>query len=145
MTTTRLSGSACHRCGAINDAATPVDQSDRTPKPGDAMLCIACGALAVYTEDSTRAPTAPEMKELLADPEIRNAVRAMNRFHQLQRFPTAPPPEESNGDTHLPCGCVFGTRGDVFFIRPCSLTCEVYAYAQAAAKKQGKQMHVATE
>jgi hypothetical protein len=39
-----------------------------------------------------------------------------------------------------PCGCKFGTVDDIFVIEPCSLTCEVYAYAHTESRKRGMSM-----
>ncbi len=41
-----------------------------------------------------------------------------------------------------PCGCVFATLGDAFLVLPHSLRCEVYRYAVAESKRQGKPLSV---
>lgn len=40
------------------------------------------------------------------------------------------------------CGCRFATDAvtETFIFEPCSLTCELYVYAVAAAERQGKPM-----
>lgn len=48
------------------------------------------------------------------------------------------------GDDWLvaPCGCGFGSVGDAFVIEPCSLTCEIYLYAVAENRRQGKPIEL---
>jgi len=49
----RLPSSTCPDCGYVMDAATAVSRKDATPKPGDASLCLKCGALLRFADDLT--------------------------------------------------------------------------------------------
>jgi hypothetical protein len=45
----------------------------------------------------------------------------------------------------LPCGCRMWRKGDTFYIRPCSETCEMYQYALSESKRRGNKIEVREE
>jgi hypothetical protein len=45
----------------------------------------------------------------------------------------------------LPCGCIVGTIGDAFAIRPCRSGCRYYLFVLAEAARQGKPISTAVE
>lgn len=76
----RHSNMTCPACGYVMDASSTVhgeNQAEAAPTDGDWSICIACGAVNVYTNGATglRPPTAEERNEFNADPDVREAVR----------------------------------------------------------------------
>lgn len=45
----------------------------------------------------------------------------------------------------LPCGCEVENIDDAFVIRPCSLTCKYFRYAQEESRRQGKPLGIGWE
>ena len=39
-----------------------------------------------------------------------------------------------------PCGCETWTENNIFYVKPCSLTCERYLYAIEQSKKHGNKI-----
>jgi len=81
--TTRVPGSDCPACGYHIDAATCVE-GNYQPSPGDPTVCVACGAVLVFTEARTlRATTAAEVATFPAETrrlltKVQQAVGRMN-------------------------------------------------------------------
>jgi len=48
----------------------------------------------------------------------------------------------SEEEKFWPCGCITGRKGNFFFIKPCSLRCEVYRIAIEESKKRGNILEV---
>lgn len=68
----------CPSCGAAHGAHTQVggDDDGGPPRRGDAMVCLECGCLAIYTQKNLRKPT-PEESNILSElPEVKS-VRAI--------------------------------------------------------------------
>lgn len=95
MHTTRTPAATCPECGYLFDAATGLGHA-RTPDEGAVSLCLACGALGIYTRvlgALTVRPTTPaEHDDLIADPRIRQAlaVRARTIGDDLRPTPEGP-------------------------------------------------------
>jgi hypothetical protein len=79
----------CPECHTDNDAATSFEMDDAIPSDGDVTVCLYCGALAIFTDETTlfRRPTAEERKELLANSDVVSAIRAV---HDIQKRIKAP-------------------------------------------------------
>jgi hypothetical protein len=72
----RVPPSACLSCGALNDAATGVN-NDARPSPGDVTVCLYCGHIMVFSDDLLmRNPTAAEIHQIAGDPRILMVQRA---------------------------------------------------------------------
>lgn len=77
----RVPASACPTCGTGLDAAADIHDPDALPSPGDPTLCLHCGDLLVFTPSrSVRRPTVFERAELMALPEVRQAVDQIASF-----------------------------------------------------------------
>ena len=87
MKTTRLPPSSCPRCGRVQDAHTHAT-GEKTPRPGDVVICFYCLAVNVYgAELRMRTPTGDEMDELRASevwPTVAKAVAALQRAKRKQ-------------------------------------------------------------
>ena len=73
----------CPCCGSTNDQVMGVgeghDPAGPVINPGDRSVCAYCGAMSVFTGNGleVRSPTRDEMAESLADPTVREAIRAV--------------------------------------------------------------------
>lgn len=47
MKKTRVIPSECPHCGRVNDSASSFD--NKTPKIGDASVCLRCGGVSIYS------------------------------------------------------------------------------------------------
>lgn len=66
---------ACRVCGRQNDCASNLfDERPDPPKAGDLHICINCGALSVYLERGSRAPTDAERAEAFEDRRLVDAI-----------------------------------------------------------------------
>jgi hypothetical protein len=79
----------CPGCHVNNDGATSVELDGAVPADGDATVCVYCGTLAIFTRGAKhlRRPTAAERTELLADPDVRTAMRAVRDFNRQRLAP----------------------------------------------------------
>jgi hypothetical protein len=69
----RVPSSACPFGGKDADAAAAVTGFHR-PSPGDAMLCVECGAWSIYTAAmGRRPPTMDETEAITLDPQAQRA------------------------------------------------------------------------
>ena len=82
METTRHPEQACPSCGYKFDAATGLRDA-KTPDEGAVSICLACGALGIFTyvlgRLTVRATTPAEHDELILDPFIRQALATRSR------------------------------------------------------------------
>ena len=70
MTSFEIPVQNCPHCGYRVDMTTEAF-GDRTPKPNDVSICIACGKVAVFTSDMRqRLPTPEEQQTLNLVPEV---------------------------------------------------------------------------
>ena len=61
----------CLDCGTELDDPTPTNPEHPTPKPGDVMLCAACGHVMIAGDDGApRAPNDAELVELAGHPDL---------------------------------------------------------------------------
>jgi hypothetical protein len=76
--------SGCWQCGADNDRAAVYDMTEATPSAGDASVCLYCRAVGIFTGNGleTRAPDFAEHAALLADPDVREAIRTAEIVHR---------------------------------------------------------------
>jgi hypothetical protein len=66
----------CPWCGRRNDLHAGMPGT--RPKPGDVGICWRCAGPAVFLDDLTmRRATDAEMEEMATDPQVVEAVRAM--------------------------------------------------------------------
>lgn len=68
---------ACPYCRRDNDLVTGVgDARGTTPHEGAVSVCIVCAGVGIFTGEGyeVRPPTAEELREVMADPEIREAI-----------------------------------------------------------------------
>jgi hypothetical protein len=69
----------CLGCGVILDGALEV-QSSGEPKPESVSMCVYCGSIAIYTKVlgklALRHPTDKELKEIMLQPNVRQAIWA---------------------------------------------------------------------
>jgi hypothetical protein len=76
----------CIGCGRPNDGALEMQDGGR-PEPEDAAICISCGTISIYTEVmgklAFRHPTEEELKELLAQENVRKAIWATGEARKL--------------------------------------------------------------
>lgn len=69
----------CAGCGIALTGHTPAATDDGPPAPGAVSLCRYCGHVALFDEGGgLREPTLAERAELLADPAVRAARRALD-------------------------------------------------------------------
>lgn len=69
--------SICPSCGYLGDRAMGVT-TKAPPVPGDLSICVECHALAFFDDDlRQREPTPEEITELMKNPQVRNAIEAM--------------------------------------------------------------------
>ena len=64
----------CLECGHQFDSVGAFDSSPSMPSPGDAVLCIRCGAVQTYEAGRLRAFTKAEAEALIADTEQMNEI-----------------------------------------------------------------------
>lgn len=62
-------------------------------------------------------------------------------MRQLKRYGEMPEVDDdfqppADAET-LECGCVYWTVGEVFYIKPCSLTCSILEFVQEESAKKG--------
>lgn len=58
----------CPACKMQMDGATPIGESEATPKEGDFSVCIECGFPGIYTADlDLRVPTQAEWEKIDKD------------------------------------------------------------------------------
>ncbi len=84
----------CPACGYRLDAAVNVF-GGRAPEDGDYSMCLACGALGIFTLSgkAIRAATKLEYERAWLDPEIVQAWQALQQAKALSRdWPTGPGP-----------------------------------------------------
>jgi hypothetical protein len=63
-------------CGRLHDAGAQIGGEGR-PTPGAWSLCIGCGNIGIYRDDlKVRLATRDELTTALADPTVREALRA---------------------------------------------------------------------
>ena len=75
----------CRICGVLQKrAASLYDDDSNPPKPGDYHICIECGALSVYTETGSRAPTDAERGEALALPHAITTIRWIHEHREKE-------------------------------------------------------------
>ena len=71
---------------------------DKTPKPGDATICVQCNSLAIFEVDRLRMPTPDEMHELMLDPDVHRALAQKavtdQLFGRLKKKPSEEGSEE---------------------------------------------------
>lgn len=72
----------CPHCGKVNTMHAGLGPDCPKPVDGDASLCIRCGQLGVFDTRARkiRLPTAEELREFDALPEVRAACRAWRRL-----------------------------------------------------------------
>jgi len=57
----------------------------RAPRPGEAVVCIACGAVCTFEDGRLRGFTDEEMEDLLADPDaMDDLARMVHRVHLVR-------------------------------------------------------------
>jgi hypothetical protein len=81
----------CPNCGARLDGHDTTDGELAIPANGDTSLCIYCGSLLVYEgigENLTlRKPTAEELHDMLASPDIQHALQAWRLVASIHGYP----------------------------------------------------------
>jgi len=79
LDTSRFEPVRCMNCGYLLDATT----GEGHPSPGDVSICIECLNIALFTHDmALRAPTAAELREIMAEPEVRRYLMAIRQMKQ---------------------------------------------------------------
>lgn len=72
--TTEIPPQHCPNCGELFEYASALDHTN-LPKPGCLVVCGYCASVGVFADDlSIRVPTAEEMVEFAADPELQAVV-----------------------------------------------------------------------
>ncbi len=80
MKSFRLAPDRCPACGLAIDAASNT-WNNRKPKPGDATMCIQCGAWAIFDPHmKLRPPTLAEFLQLSNDDKVQQMGVAHNRL-----------------------------------------------------------------
>lgn len=70
MEATKLPGCVCTNCGKLVDGASSFE-TDRSPRPGDATICVYCGHLMVFDDTmKLRELNDQEIVELAGDPRL---------------------------------------------------------------------------
>jgi hypothetical protein len=83
MIDNRVPPCCCLNCGFELDAAFDTSLVERSPRPGDATICIICGHLMVFGNDLTlRELTDEEIKKFAGDPRIVRAQQARYETHK---------------------------------------------------------------
>jgi hypothetical protein len=88
MSVTRVPETKCLVCGVKLNAIGDLDDGtpDRGPKPGEAVACIRCGAVATVDEGGALRPfTDDEARELEADAEAMADLAGLVRRIQIVR------------------------------------------------------------
>lgn len=67
---------SCRICEETLNAWTPVG-SGHLPTPGDAAMCINCGAVSVFDGTRLREPTMDEMQAIVTSPGYQHARHAL--------------------------------------------------------------------
>lgn len=77
----------CPQCGYRMDASSAADGVNRRPKDGDWCLCLACGALAVFTFGgmAMRAATQAEKDEAWQDPDVVSTWQRIQQARMVRR------------------------------------------------------------
>jgi hypothetical protein len=58
--------------------ATTAAYGEHKPKPGDISLCMACGAISIFTDDlHMRPPTTEELEKANKNPQVLHAQMAI--------------------------------------------------------------------
>ncbi len=81
----RVPETACLECGHKLDAIGTAGGAMRTPRPGEAVVCIQCGAAMTFEDGRLRGFTDEEMEDLLADPHaMDDLARMVHRVHLVR-------------------------------------------------------------
>jgi hypothetical protein len=73
----RIPPSTCTGCGHALTASSGVGNDD-VPDPGSVSICVYCGKMTVFDENlMLREPTEAERKEILEEPCVQAARRAV--------------------------------------------------------------------
>lgn len=77
----------CRACGARHDVATDLGRGGPEVGPGDAAICVDCGALSILPRagDVTWQPTAAEYGRLVRDPDLLAALASVLRLVERRR------------------------------------------------------------
>jgi hypothetical protein len=69
----------CPHCWQVSDCHYPTndDGGEAVPAAGDLLICWHCCGLAYYASPVARAPTAAELAEVAANPDVRRALAAI--------------------------------------------------------------------
>lgn len=87
MSTTTLAPSKCPHCGALNDAATSINDDVPCPMPGDISICFECGKLQEFTVEGPQRPYEGDLSELTD--EQRGQIRTTQAFILARKMPKA--------------------------------------------------------
>jgi len=68
---------ACPACGDRHDSTSSMQQDIAPPKPGDAMVCVMCMTVNVWTGDGVRLATGDEQLQFAMDERIQKLLWAM--------------------------------------------------------------------
>lgn len=74
----RMKPDRCPHCGAYVDAAGEADGTEGGPEQGSISICLYCARPSVFDNDlRLRKMTPAQMDEVLSDPDVRRAIRAV--------------------------------------------------------------------
>ena len=77
----------CPHCGTVNDGHTAVDGSSACPQAGDVSICLYCSGVAIFTEHSLRVLDDAEFNEVMADPEMQQAIQVIAQMRAEGEIP----------------------------------------------------------
>ena len=81
----RVPETRCLECGHGLNAIGTLGEAIRTPRPGEAIVCIKCGAACTMENGKLRGFTDEEMEDLLSDPEaMDDLARMVERVHLVR-------------------------------------------------------------
>jgi hypothetical protein len=71
----------CPWCNRKTDSVTHVGEEPRYPEPGNLSMCFLCAEVSIFDENlMMRKPTVEEASEIYADPEVKEARRAIHQM-----------------------------------------------------------------
>lgn len=81
----RVPETRCLECGHTLDALGTLDGTPASPKPGEPVACIRCGAAMTFENGRLRPFTEAEIDDLLGDREtMADLARAVRNIHLLR-------------------------------------------------------------
>lgn len=82
---TRIPEASCPSCGYHMDAASPEDDGDEAPGPGDVSVCFQCTEILIF-DDEMHSHLAPPDHPARTTPELIEFRQRLQKFHANHNY-----------------------------------------------------------